>query len=363
MRPSVRLIVLAAVAGGACLAGAQVNTTQVPVDDHRIEILGRYAAQADASIRLGYPGIGIVARFRGTSLSLRLNSSSATSALTVIVDHGEPRDFLLKKGQQTVPLVEHAGDGPHTVAVYKRTETWQGLVDLQAVVLDPGEELLQAPPLPVRKLIFLGDSVTCGAAVDVSARCSKDPGRPNGDPYHSYGMNLGRRLDAQTDLVCYGGRGLQRDYRGLTIKDSVVNVPDFFDLAVATDDASTRAPWDARSWTPDGIVVSLGTNDFNLEATKPLNGQSFVADYVGLLRRMRAEYPNAEIFATEGSMVTNPLLRQWVREAVTEMNDAHVEWAPGTYYPGDSCSAHPTREQHEHMADDLEPLLRTRLHW
>jgi hypothetical protein len=58
--------------------------------------------------------------------------------------------------------------------------------------------------------------VTCGEAVgrsDGEAKlCKKDSG--TWDPYASYGMRLARALDAQAHLVCYGGRGLVRDWRG-----------------------------------------------------------------------------------------------------------------------------------------------------
>ena len=354
------MIVCAAV---AVVARAQTVSRTVPMNDAHVRIVGRYEARPDGVVRLGYPGSGFLVRFRGGSLGLTVTSSSNTSALTVVADHGEPRLVLLRKGEQTIALAEGAEAGPHLVEVYKRTETWQGLVDLVSVSAGPGDELLSPPLLPVRKLLFIGDSVTCGAGVDSNAQCTEEPAHPNGDPYHSYGMVLGRRLDAQVDLVCYGGRGLERDYRGLTMKDGVLNAPDFVDLAIATDEPSTRAVWNAQRWSPEGIVVSLGTNDFNLQKTKPLHGPAFVADYVALLKRLRAEYPHATVFVTEGAIVTDPLLRQYVREAVAGMNDVHVQWAAATHYPGNGCNAHPTREQHGRMADDLEPLLRRGLHW
>ena len=199
--------------------------------------------------------------------------------------------------------------------------------------------------------------------MDNNAQCRANPLRPANDAYASYGMELGRRLDAQAHLVCYGGRGLQRDYRGLGVADGVLNAPEFVDLAIATDDASKRAAYDLAQWQPDGIVVSLGTNDFNLQKTKPVNGPAFVGAYVKLLRHLRVQYPGATILVTEGAIVTDPLLRQYVQEAVAGMKDTHVRWAKATHYPGNGCDAHPTREQHMRMADDLQPELREALEW
>ena len=84
--------------------------------------------------------------------------------------------------------------------------------------------------------MFIGDSVTCGGGVDNNAQCKPDPEHPANNVYDSYGMLLGRRMDAQIQLVCYGGRGLERDYRGLGISDGVLNAPQFLDLAVVTDE-------------------------------------------------------------------------------------------------------------------------------
>ncbi len=272
-----------------------------------------------------------------------------------------------------VPLLSGQTGGPspgdHLIEIYKQSETWQGLIDLEALVMPavgrPSDraQLLPPPPLPMRKLLFVGDSVTCGANVSRENRCSKDPARPSQDPYHAFDMLLARRLDAEPQLVCYGGRGLQRDYRGLTIRDGVLNAPEFLDLAIATDDPATRQTWPTAGWVPDAVVVSLGTNDFNLQKTKPLNEPGFVQDYAALLTRLRREYPRSSILVTEGAIVTDPLLRQLVRQAVARMHDPRVEWAPAKHYPGDACDGHPTLEQHGHMADDLEPQLRKALGW
>jgi lysophospholipase L1-like esterase len=335
---------------------------QIAANDLRITLLGRYEMTDAKTPRFGYPGSGFIVRFQGKTLAFDVTSDSTTSALTLVVDHKEPKLLLLRKGEQTIEAADGLDDATHTLEVYKRTETWQGLVTLLGL-RPTSSELLPSPPLPQRKLMFLGDSVTCGAGIDNNDKCTADPLRPNGDPYDSYGMRLGRRLDAQVQLVCYGGRGLERDYRGLGIGDGVLNLPEFMDLAIATDDATKRVPWDTTAYIPDGIVVSIGTNDFNLQPTKPLDGEKFVTDYVALLRHVLAEYPDAKIFATEGAIVTNPLLRTYIQRAVAEVAQSRVVWAPSTHYPGNGCNGHPTRSQHAHMTDDFEPILRNSLHW
>ena len=343
--------------------GASPPIVNITADDPRLQFLGQFDQGNPKHPRFAYPGTGLRLRFQGSSLSLHVSADSDKSALTVIIDHGDPELQLLQKDEQTLVIVRGLALGPHTVEVYKRTETWQGIVTLLGIELPPEGALLSAPPLPARKLMFVGDSVTCGSGVENNSTCTSDPAHPASDAYHSYGMELGRRLDAQTHLVCYGGRGLDRDYGGLGVADNVLNAPQFLDLSIPADDPTNRAAWDPSKWIPDGIVVSLGTNDFNLQKTKPLDGGAFVGDYAHFLLTLRSHYPNAFIHVTEGAIVTDPLLRRYVQDAVGRTNDARIQWVKANHYPGNGCDAHPTYAQHQQIADDLEPILRKTLVW
>jgi lysophospholipase L1-like esterase len=342
---------------------ASQSQNVIGVDDSRVVLLGQIDIGNPKRPRLGYPGTGLMLRFQGASLRLQLSSDSETSALTVVVDHGAPALMMLHKGEQSIVLASGLDAGPHIVEVYKRIETWQGIVTLIGVEIPADGTLLAPPPLPARKLMFIGDSVTCGAGVDNNPTCTESPSHPISDAYRSYGMLLGRRLDAETHLVCYGGRGLDRDYRGLGIADNVLNAPQFLDMSIPSDETANRSPWDYRRWTPDGIVVSLGTNDFNLQKDKPLDEETWVGDYVRFLKTVRSEYPQAAILVTEGAIVTDPLLRRYIQEAVDRTKDPRIQWAQAEHYPGNGCNAHPDAPQHLRMADDLEPMLRHALGW
>jgi hypothetical protein len=66
---------------------------------------------------------------------------------------------------------------------------------------------------------------------------------------------------------------------------------------------------------------------------------------------------------TEGAIVTDPFLRRYVQDAVIRTNDARIQWVKAIHYPGNGCDAHPTRAQHQQIADDLEPVLRKTVAW
>jgi len=157
-----------------------------------------------------------------------------------------------------------------------------------------GATLADPPPLPQRRLLFIGDSVTCGAGIDNWPACPAETDRPS-NGYDAYGMLLGRRLDAQSELVCYGGRGVVRDYLG---HRNVLNAPQFFNYSIPADDPTLQAKWVDDGWTPDAVVISLGTNDWNLQKTDPLTEDEFVGKYLGLVRDVRSHYRHAWIVLT-----------------------------------------------------------------
>ena len=363
MRPPFSASLLLLILVVATTAHAQLSQAQISINDPHLRLIGRTDDRDSAHPRLAYPATGLEFRFKGTGATLQLTADTPNSALTIVIDHKAPTLEILKSGANTVALGSNLDDLAHTVEIYKRTETWQGILTLEGIALSPGATLLDLPPRPQRKLIFVGDSVTCGVGIDNNAQCTHDPQLPDINAYESYGMLLGRRLDAETQLVCYGGRGLERDYRGLTIADNVVNIPQFFTLAIPSDKSEGRVEWDPDRFQPDAILMSIGTNDMNLQKTKPLDEPTWVADYVAFLRRVRQLYPRSLIFVTEGSITTDPLLARMVQRATAQSLDSRVIYTPSQHYPGLPCNGHPTGIQHRHMADDFEPVLRRALNW
>lgn len=332
------------------------------LDDARIQVLGRSDRQNPLGLRFGYPGSGLRFRFEGKAVLLLVSSDTDKNALTIVVDHGDPALVLTAKGDNTLAVASDLDPGSHTIEIYKRSNSSQGILTFKDIQFPEGG-LLEPSPLPTRHLLFIGDSVTCGVGVENNSVCRPDLSHPANDPYNSYGMLLSRRLDAQVELVCYPGRGLVRDYRGLTIADGVPNAPQFFDLSIAADDPTARSEWNPLHSQPDLIVVSLGTNDFNLERSKPIDPQTWVADYVAFVRSLRKTYPVAKIMLTEGAIVTDPRLRQMVEDTVTAAADKQVSYVPSNHYPGNGCDGHPTRQQHIRMADDFEPAIRKLMGW
>jgi hypothetical protein len=346
-------------------AAASEPGSLVPASDPRIAWMGRVDTTDPARPRFGFPGVTVRVAFEGPSVGLRVAASTPSVHVLVRVDGADSRVVRLPEGESDLGLAGGLGPGPHAAELVLRTETWQGTMAVLGVRLAPGGRLLPAPPFPKRRLMFVGDSVTCGAGTERAFACAKD-GIASSNGAASYGMLLGRALDAQSHLVCYGGRGLLRDWRG---RRDVYTVPEVFDLAVP--DEPKGPPWDHARYVPDAVVVSIGTNDFNPAIGPFPERDEYVAAYVAFLKTIRARYPNAAVLVTEGAIVNDgedgrkqkTTLAAYVAEAVRRVADARVLLVPSTHYPGDACDAHPTAGQHAAMARDFEPLLRAALGW
>ena len=171
-------------------------------------------------------------------------------------------------------------------------------------------------------------------------------------------MLLARALSAQAQLVCYGGRGLIRDWRG---RRDVPNGPQIFDLAVADD--RPRAVWDHASYLPDVVVVSLGTNDFNLALGPFPEREEFVTAYVAFVRAIRARYPAAAIILTEGARVATcrarcPATRAAAMDSVRKKPCCARTWPrPRAASPIRACRSIPRRTTRETRAIPTRPAI------
>jgi len=328
--------------------------------------MGRAVREPNGSVRLGFPGIAATIAFTGTSLAWQMWASNDENYFDVSVD-GEPfRKVKAAAGDQRLVLAEGLPDDEHVARIVRRTESWEGVSRIDGVLLERGAALRDPPPLPQRRLMFIGDSITAGACVE------RLP--PEFDPTHgahnanrSYGMELGRRLDAQAHLIAYGGRGLVRDYQGW-LADQTPTGPMIFERSMP-DEADSR--WDHSAYDPHGIVIAFGTNDF---AVGIPDEQQWTRAYSAFISRIREVHAGAWIVLAgspmfsprilNGDFARRAAMEHYLDEVVTlrqEAGDYRVEKLMHRHQPGTLKDSHPIWPQHLLMADDLEPVLRARL--
>jgi len=331
--------------------------------DQGVVIEGRSATTTDGSVRLGFPGVGLRCIADTARLALVVTAHKgqwptgegpSDSFIDVQVDGGAPRRVRLALGRQEVVLYQ-GPPGRHRVDVTRRTESWQGLMDVHGL-LQADDRPLSAPPLPARRLMFIGDSITCGAGLDV-ARDSAEAGPQTSDATRAFGKLLAARFDAQCHLVSYGGRGLIRDWQGLS---DINNAPVFYERALPDD---PNAPWEHRRYVPHAIGICLGTNDFNQGIP---DREAFVGAYERFVRKLQHDAPGAAILIIDSPMTDDSpdrgpratVLRGYLDAVVQRIGDPRVRHAPLRKARARASDAHPIAEDHVDIADQLEPHLR-----
>jgi hypothetical protein len=364
--PLLAALVLATASLHAAAGLSTASTNWAPATAPEILVEGRCVKTASGSVRLGFPGATLHLRGHATRFAIRVNASSDEVYFDVQTDGAEPMRLRCHSGEGEYILLERPAVADHMWEITRRSESWQGACEILGFQLADGGQLLPPDPLPEHKLMFIGDSITCGAATDI---------RPN-DPLQgktaheeqtsnarlSFGKILARRLHAQCHLVSYGGRGVIRDWQGLL---TVRNAPQFYELALPDD---PTIAWNPADYVPDAIVICLGTNDFNQGVP---DEKEFVNAYVEFVGKVRRDAPRAKVFLADspivydapGKVPKRSVLHAYLLEVVEKVNSPEVLLAPVSHYVGVPNNGHPTREDHEAIANELEPLLREALHW
>ncbi|MGH7996618.1 MAG: SGNH/GDSL hydrolase family protein [Opitutaceae bacterium] len=352
------------IASFAIRAAAVPVSLSVPASDPAIVYEGRTASGPDGSVRMGFPGVTVHLRFRGESLAMRTRATLGPLYFDASVDGAPYRRVRIEAAEGVTPVATGLAPGPHTLELVRLNESFQGVCTLEGFELGPAGALLRPPALPARKLMFIGDSITCGEMIGYRPGRSLEEAQvpENSDARLSYGMLLARRLGAQCNLVSYGGRGVIRDWQGIQATN---NAPQFYELALPDDPASL---WDAARHVPDAIVFALGQNDFSSGIP---DETEFVNAYVEFVRRVHADAPHAFIFLMDSPMLDDDgahgprrsVLRFYLRQIAAKLHDPRVALAPVRYTSGVPGNGHPTGRDHVAMADELEPLLRRALGW
>lgn len=321
-----------------------------------VRFIGRTDSRDTAGVRYAWSGSGLVARFKGTGITLQLRDSG--NQHTLLLDGQSLPILKTRANQELYPIASHLAAGEHVLAVYRRTEAFLGTTQYIGLIVEDGE-LLSPPPAPVRRLEIIGDSISCGYGLDgADPSCKFSPDTENN--YLAYGSVLGRALGAEVVTVAWSGKGVVANYGG----ERSLRLPELYDRTLPLDASSL---WDF-AWQPHAVVINLGTNDFSTEHDP--SEAVFATAYREFLSHVRQKYPQAFLLCTLGPLLQgNDLLaaRRAIARAVDELRIAGdqsirvYELKATNANPG--CDWHPGPATQATMARELEGELRRGLGW
>lgn len=347
-----------------------------------IQYIGRIDDTRKEALSFSHPGVNISLRFTGTRLHVLLDDNAlsqtaqTTNYFNVIVDNAPPRLLKTLPTQKEYVLAQNLPSGTHTVTLFKRSESSHGddlnvgKITITGFRIDKNEQLLPTTPPSVR-MEFIGDSITCGYGNEHSSPNPVDDHFTtlNSNAYMAWGAIASRMLNAQYVAVAYSGRGMIRNFAG----HASPTLPDVY-LKIHPDEPDSPL-WEPSRYTPDIVVVNLGTNDFSEGLTPGVAvnevQKEYTVRYIKFIQELLGYYPKAHFILAIGPMLSNNYPNGYnalarVRDAIQETirtltskgyNQIHsLELSP--QQPPFGEDFHPTIATHQKMADELVSFIK-----
>jgi len=349
-------LIAAALLCFAVAVSASVKGEKLKADDEKITYIGRTQPEL-GSVSFDWSGTRAVVSFKGTCLSLQC-ISSVHDYFNVWVDGEQIPDpdsvfDVDDSGVQIKTVVSGLKMAEHRVIIQKRTEGEQGIATFLSFSTDG--KFLQAEPLKDRVIEFVGDSYTCGYGTEGADR--NEPFRASEEnPSYTYADILGRFFDADVMHIAHSGRGVVRNWGGW----KGPSMTDIYDRVLE----NRERVWDPQ-YTPDIVVIYLGTNDFS-EGEQP-SMRGWCDNYARLIAKIRSFY-GAEVPILCISTESDELAPDYLKTALDKIADPNVRYmfmTPGVHnYESDLGSSwHPKYSGHLKWASVIAPYISTATGW
>ncbi|MXV50969.1 acetyl xylan esterase [Pedobacter sp. HMF7647] len=325
-------------------------------DNPLITYTGRVDFTDKMKPRFWAPGVYVQFSIEGQRCDVLLNDEvlygTKHSYLEIAVDDKKAYRIQLKE-KENIFTIPNLSSGKHFITVCKNTESSIGYLEFLGV---KAEKLLKSPPGPIRRIEFIGNSITCGTGSDQSEiPCGKGVWEDQHNAYMSYGPTTARALNAQWMLTSYSGIGLTHSCCNIK-----TTMPQLFDKVIFYKDS---LQWDFKRYQPDVLTICLGQNDGIQDSAMFCNA------YVSFIKQVRAQYP-----ATSVVCITSPMADQKLRSFMENMiagitksvhasGDQNVSsyFFKKRYHNG--CDDHPDLAEHAMIANELSAYIKKLKQW
>jgi lysophospholipase L1-like esterase len=325
----------------------------IAANDPHLKYVGRWDTSDAGGPRSEWPATQVHLTLEGTAINVVLAGSQA---FQVVVDGAPTKTVTMLKGQSVYAVASGLAPGSHRIELCKRTEGWGGPVQVKGFQI-PADAKLLDPPTFAHRIMFIGDSITCGYGNEAKSQNEHFTAATE-NAWLAWGAVAARTLDAELTSLAISGSWLQQNE---------MSKPVMPEMWVKTMPFTKAEPWDQSRFIPDVVVVNLGTND----KQKPIEEQAWRDAYAGFIGQIRTAFPAAHVFLCIGPMShgQNGCIATYNAAIAADFaakGDAKIHalaLAMQKQSDGIGADWHPSAKTHQLMADALTAEIRKELGW
>lgn len=355
---------------------SMANSTTFTADNDYVKVLGRTMLRDGVRI-LRYSCTAIEFEFTGTKAEAVLwtnlpipNEENRVWVAVFVNDEKVPsKRFPLEK-EEDIYLLYQGGQPQITrIRLVKYSEAHTGMVGIKSITIDT--DMAPAPTsYKDRKIEFVGDSITCGFGNE--GICDVDDFKTSQEnPWEAYAAKSARALDADYHLISWSGIGVLSNYTELDEPKDDWLMPDLYPYTDKTTDLYYKSAkieeWDSNRFTPDCIIINLGTNDCSYTKNLSERVEAFGTVYYQFVKNIRTKNPNAKILCTLGAMGQElyPVIERLVNQLNLEGDDKIYAMPFEVQLEKDGIGTywHPSLITHEKMAIRLTAKVKEIMNW
>jgi len=268
------------------------------------------------------------------------------------VESGDARNYKIEAVNRSIKQ--------HHIRITKATDASNGNVEFDGSTINA----LPFTPKPLKKIEFIGDSITTGFGNDQSSiPCGQGEWYDQHNSYLAYGPVLARELGADYLLSSVSGYGMYRNWNSERNEESIL--PDVYPNLFLN--GFGKSNFDS-SYQPDIVSICLGTNDFSdgdgQKERLPFNQYKFVGNYIEFVQMIQKRYPNAKIVLLNSPMVNgekNQLFIKYLNQVKdffkNDTKHPAIEVFEFSEMTPKGCGYHPDSADDQKMANELRPLF------
>jgi hypothetical protein len=304
--------------------------------------------------------------FTGKECSISLQSVDSYehhNYVSLVLDGNYIGKVKIEKGAaQSFPIKVTSNKKVHNLQIYKTTEAQSGGILFAGTTA----KLTSISAKKKKKIEFIGDSITCGAASDPSdVPCDKGEYFDHHNGYYAYGPVLSREIGVDYLMSSVSGIGMYRNWNDENKDEGIM--PDVYENLYLTKDAS-KPKYDF-AFQPNIISIALGTNDFSGGDGKkerlPFNPEKYISNYINFIKMLYQHNPNAQIVITNSPMVNGERAIVFedclnkIKEAfATDKSHKEIQIFKFKPMTPKGCSGHPDIADHKVLAEEYAPFLK-----